>query len=215
MMQDPEVERKPTVFVIDDEPTMRDSLKFLLQSIGLSVECSASAAEFLAVLDPGRPGCIVSDVRMPGMSGLELLDQLRSRGMAMPLILITAHADVPMAVRALKAGAVDFIEKPFNDQVLLDSIQKALEDDGEARARESAVSEVRERLATLTPREREVLDLVVTGELSKVIASELGVSLKTVEAHRAKIMEKMKAESLAQLVTMVLRAEPDSPPALT
>jgi len=192
------------VFVVDDDPAMRDSLRFLISSIGLSVECFSSAEEFLQAYDPERAGCIVLDVRMPGISGLELQERLKQDRFAPPVLLITGHGDIPMAVRALKAGAVDFIEKPFSDQVLLERIQQALSVDADRRRMLSQIVSIEDRVSRLTTREREVFEIVVTGKPNKVIASDLGLSQKTVEVHRAHVMEKMRADSFADLVKMAV-----------
>lgn len=193
-----------TVFIIDDDEAVRDSLSWLMKSAGLSAETFASADAFLNHYREGRPGCLILDIRMPGMSGLELQSVLKERGYRLPIIIISGHADVPMAVRALKAGAFDFIEKPFNDELLLGLVQRAIEQDRSRREDMAAQDEWRARLDTLTPREREVLDLVVAGASNKQISVELGVSTKTVEAHRARVMEKLQAESLSHLVRMVI-----------
>jgi two-component system response regulator FixJ len=197
---------EPTVFVVDDDRAMRESLSWLLDSVGLRVRSYATAAEFLAEHDPAQPGCLVLDVRMPGMSGLDLQAELARRGVELPTIVITGHAEVSMAVRAVKAGAIDFIEKPFSDQLLLDRVRQALEIDLEAREVRRRREDARRRLATLTTREREVLNLVVAGKANKEIASALGVSPKTVEVHRAHVMSKMCADSLAELIRITLLA---------
>ena len=197
---------EPTVFVVDDDRAMRDSLSWLLDSVGLRVRSYATAAEFLADHDPAQPGCLVLDVRMPGMSGLDLQAELARRGVELPTIVITGHAEVSMAVRAVKAGALDFIEKPFSDQLLLDRVRQALEIDLEAREVRRRREDARRRLATLTAREREVLNLVVAGKANKEIASALGVSPKTVEVHRAHVMSKMCVDSLAELIRITLLA---------
>jgi FixJ family two-component response regulator len=204
---------RPKVFVVDDDDALRDSIVFLISSVGVDVESYASARDFLDRADLRGASCIITDVRMPGMSGLDFLDQLGRTLPGLPVILITGHADVPMAVRALKAGAFDFIPKPFNDQELLDTLQRALTRGERIQDWREDVTAIVERMDSLTPREKEVLHRVVKGQPNKVVASELGVSLKTVESHRAKVMEKMEAESLAELVRMVLRAE-TPPPAL-
>ncbi|MBT7443574.1 MAG: response regulator transcription factor [Methylococcales bacterium] len=195
---------KSTVFVVDDDDGMRDSLKYLIESVGHNVETFGSANAFLESSYPGRSGCLLLDVRMPGMSGLELQERLVNDQIALPIIIITGHGDVPMAVRAMQSGAFDFIEKPFNHQLLLDSIHRALEQDSIQRGEQAERAEVASRLALLTPREHEVMGMVVEGQPNKVIASQLGVSAKTVEAHRAKVMEKMQARSLPQLVRMAI-----------
>jgi RNA polymerase sigma factor (sigma-70 family) len=193
-----------TVFVIDDDPAVRESLQWLIESVGLNVETYSTAQEFLDAFDRDRPGCLVLDVRMPGISGLDLHDQLASQQIRIPVIIITGHADVPMAVRAMKAGVVDFIEKPFSDELLLDRIRAALELDAKIRVNQSHRTEVETYFAQLTPREREVMGLVVAGKSNKQIAAELGLSQKTVEVHRAHVMQKMHADSLAELVQMAV-----------
>ncbi len=197
-----------TVFIVDDDEAVRDSLSFLMQSVGLQTESFDSADSFLQANPVQRAGCMLLDIRMPGMSGLELQGLLEERDIRLPVIFISGHADVPMAVRALKAGAFDFVEKPFNDQLLLDCVQRAIEADRQQRQNDAQLGEWRARMATLTPRECEVMELVVDGAANKVISATLGVSLKTVEAHRARVMEKLKADSLSHLVRMsvVLKA---------
>lgn len=195
---------RPTIFVVDDDAAVRDALKLLLRSVGQPVETFASAQEFLDGYSEDRPGCLVLDIRMPGMSGLELQQKLNEKHSILPIIFITGHGDVPMAVEAMQAGAVDFIQKPFRDQDLIDRINQALEKDGSNRAALGERNDIRRRLETLTPREREVLDLVVHGKANKVIAGDLKLSQRTVEIHRARVMEKMQASSLAHLVRMVL-----------
>jgi len=196
--------KQSTVYVVDDDDAMRESLTWLIESVGLNVETYASADEFLESYYPGRPGCVLLDVRMPGMSGLELQGHLQKQQVTVPVIMITGHGDVPMAVRAMKSGAIDFIEKPFNDEQLLESIRNALAIDDTRRDEQSFKAEVASRLAQLTPRESEVMDMVTAGKSNKEIANSLGVSAKTVEAHRAKVMEKMEAGSLAELVRLVV-----------
>jgi FixJ family two-component response regulator len=196
----------PTVFVVDDDQAMRNSLKWLIESVSMQVETYDSATAFIQSYYPGRSGCILLDVRMPGMSGLELQEHLVSNQIAIPVIIITGHADVPMAVRAMKAGAVDFIEKPFNDEMLLESIRHALMLNEKQRDLQSQRAEIATRLARLTPREHEVMVMVTNGRANKEIATSLGVSAKTVEAHRARVMEKMEAGSLAELVRMAIHA---------
>jgi len=197
----------PTVFVIDDDEAVRSSLRLLLKSYGLEAQPCASAEEFLASHDADRPGCMVLDVRMPGMSGIELQQQLNARGATIPIVFITGHGDVPMAVEAMQAGAFDFLQKPFSDNDLIARVQRAIEHNATQRARLHTRNDTRDRLVTLTPRERDVLDLVVVGKANKVIAADLGLSQRTVEIHRARVMEKMDATSLAQLVRMVLDLE--------
>jgi FixJ family two-component response regulator len=195
---------EPTVFIVDDDAEVRAALKLLMQSVGLQVETFASAQEYLDRFDPERPGCLVLDIRMPGISGLELQERLSAEPLHPPIVMITGHGDVPMAVRAVQAGASDFIEKPFRDQVLLDSVHRAITQDAEGRGEASRIADIEKRLARLTPREREVLELVMAGDRNKVIASRLGVSQSTVEAHRAKVMEKMEAKTLSDLMRMAL-----------
>ena len=195
---------RPTIFVVDDDAAVRDALKLLLRSVGHAVETFGSAQEFLDAYSEDRPGCLVLDIRMPGMSGVELQQKLNEKHSILPIIFITGHGDVPMAVEAMQAGAVDFIQKPFRDQDLIDRINQALEKDSSNRAALGERNDIRRRLETLTPREREVLDLVVHGKANKVIAGDLKLSQRTVEIHRARVMEKMQASSLAHLVRMVL-----------
>lgn len=197
--------QNPTVFVIDDDAAVRDSLKYLIESVGHRVRTFASANEFLDACTPEHAGCILADVRMPGMSGLELQERLVARAILMPTIIITGHGDVAMAVRAMKAGALDFIEKPFSDQVLLDQIHVALERDIREREKRDRQRRIQDRFSLLSPRERTVMDKVVAGKSNKTIAAELGLSQKTVEVHRAHVMAKVKADSLAQLVHMALQ----------
>ena len=192
----------PTIFVIDDDQTLRGSLRWLLESMKLNVRTYASAREFLSSYDPAQPGCLVLDVRMPEISGLQLQEILTQRGIRIPVIMITGHGDIAMAVRAMKTGALDFIEKPFNDQELLDRVQQALAIDARQRREEAQRRVAIERLSLLTPREREVLEKVLLGNHNKTIAAELGISMKTVEAHRAKVMEKMGVRSAAELAGM-------------
>jgi two-component system, LuxR family, response regulator FixJ len=205
-------ERSPAVFIVDDDEAVRSSLRLLIKSVGLIPTALGSAREFLEKYDPAQPGCLVLDVRMPEMSGLELQEQLNRQGAVIPVIFITGHGDVPMAVEAMQAGAFDFLQKPFRDQDLIDRIQKALEKDRANRAVLNERSLIRERLESLTPREREVLEMVSSGKPNKIMAAELGVSQRTVEIHRARVMEKMGAASLAQLVRMVMDLEEKSAP---
>jgi len=196
-----------TVFIIDDDREVREALQLLMESVGLNVVSFDSANAYLEQFDAARPGCIILDVRMPGMSGLDLQNLLLEQPLCPPIIIITGHGDVPMAVRAVQAGAVDFIQKPFNDQALLDSVHRALEHDARQRGEASHIAEIKQKLSRLTPREREVLELVVQGLRNKLIASELSVSQSTVEAHRAKVMEKMEAKTLSDLMRMMLTLE--------
>jgi FixJ family two-component response regulator len=192
---------------VDNDEAVLDSLRMLMKSVGLNAECFRSAGEFLDAYDPERPGCLVLDVRMPGMSGIDLQERLASMHSMLPIIFITGHGDVEMAVHAMQAGAVDFVQKPFSDQVLLDRIQKTVAQD--ARNRESLCKrdEIVKCVAKLTPREKEVMEMVVAGNANKVIAIDLGVSERTVEIHRARVMKKMEAESLPHLVRMALEAK--------
>ena len=192
-----------TVFIVDDDPSIRVAMQALMDSVNLKHEILESADDFLAQFgDRQLPGCLVLDIRMPGLGGLELQDALIQRGNSIPIIFITGHGDVPMAVEAMQKGAVDFIQKPFRDQELLDRIHLALRTDEERRAEAERIDEVQSLIGRLTQREHEVFDLVVTGKPNKVIAYELGVSQRTVEIHRARVMEKMQARSLADLVRM-------------
>ena len=190
------------VFIVEDDPSMRAALKNLLRSVGLETKLFASASEFLENEPSETPSCLVLDVRLPGMSGLDLQKELANAGNPIPVIFITAHGDIPMSVRAMKAGAVEFLTKPFRDQDLLDAIQASLARDRSRRERESAVDELRQRLDSLTSRERELLPLVVSGRSNKEIAGEFGTSEVTVKVHRGNLMRKMQARSIADLVRM-------------
>jgi RNA polymerase sigma factor (sigma-70 family) len=193
-----------TVYVVDDDQAIRHAMELLMRSVGLNYEIFHSGDDFLAKHTNDRAGCLVLDIRMPGLGGLELQEKLNDMGSTLPIIFITGHGDVPMAVEAMQKGAVDFIQKPFRDQELLDRIGEALQTDQERRSVREEKSEVQGKIEKLTNRERQVLDLVVTGKPNKVIAYELGVSQRTVEIHRARVMEKMRAKSLADLVRMHL-----------
>ncbi len=190
------------VFVVDDDSSVREAIKSLIRSVGLSVETFETAQEFLRSKRPDAPGCVVLDVRLPGLSGLDLQRELAAHGISIPVIFITGHGDIPMSVRAMKAGALEFLTKPFRDQDLLDAIQQALERDRAARQQRTETAELRERSDSLTAREREVMSLVVSGLLNKQIAGELGTSEVTVKIHRSQVMKKMGAGSLAELVRM-------------
>lgn len=192
------------VFIVDDDDAVRASLGFLLKSVGIAATPLASAQAFLTAYDPLQPGCLLLDIRMPGMSGLELQQQLNLRGAINPVIFITGHGDVPMAVAAMKDGAFDFVQKPFRDQDLVDRVQRALARDQENRVVLSQYSKIRTRLESLTPREREVLELMTCGNSNKVMVADLGISQRTVEIHRARVMEKMEARSLAHAVRMMM-----------
>jgi len=194
----------PRVHIVDDDEAVRSSLRFLIRSVGLAAQPYESAQAFLESYDPRQPGCLLLDVRMPGMSGLDLQQELNQRGATIPVIFITGHGDVPMAVAAMQCGAFDFLQKPFRDQDLLDRVQRAMARDAESRGRLAARAEIRARLERLTPREREVMTLITSGKANKVVGADLGVSQRTVEIHRAHVMEKMGAGSLAELVRMVL-----------
>jgi two-component system, LuxR family, response regulator FixJ len=197
-------ERVPIVLIVDDDAAVRSSLRLLIKSVGLVPTVLESAHELLDKYDPAQPGCLVLDVRMPEMSGLELQERLNQLGAIIPVIFITGHGDVSMAVEAMQAGAFDFLQKPFRDQDLIDRIQRALEKDRTNRAVLAEQNLLRQRLELLTPREREVLEMVSSGKPNKIMAADLGVSQRTVEIHRARVMEKMGAASLAHLVRMVM-----------
>ena len=197
-----------TVFIVDDDAAVRDALQLLLRSVGLASEAYASADEFLACFDHDRPGCLLLDVRMPGISGLELQQRLKERMSSLPIIFLTAHGDIEMAVKAVKAGALDFIQKPFRDQDLIDKVHCAIREDAQSRSQIREATEIQSRIESLTPRERQLLEMVVAGRANKVIASDLNISQRTVEIHRARVMKKMKADSVTDLVRMVMRSEP-------
>ena len=201
------MKNEPAVFIVDDNQEVREALQLLMESVGLKVQSFSSAPEFLDQFDSSLPGCLVLDVRMPGMSGLDLQAKLAEEPLHPPVIIITGHGDVPMAVKAVQNGALDFIEKPFNDQALLDSVHRALEQDSQQRGEATILADLRTRYDRLTPREREVLERVVAGKRNKVIASEMYVSQSTVEAHRAKVMEKMEANTLSDLMRMTISLE--------
>jgi RNA polymerase sigma factor (sigma-70 family) len=191
-----------TVYVVDDDPSVRRAIKRLVESVGLEVELFESPQEFLSGRHPDVTSCLVLDIRLPGFSGLDFQRQLAQANIPIPIIFITAHGDIPMTVRAMKAGAVEFLTKPFRDQDLLDAIQAGLERDRERREREAEIVVLRERFESLTPREREILPLIVSGLLNKQIAAEIGTSETTVKVHRGQLMRKMAAESLPDLVRM-------------
>ena len=195
------------VFVVDDDPSIREAIKSLVSLVGLRVETFGSAQEFLRNERPDLPGCVVLDVELPGLSGLDLQRELASHGIKLPIIFITGYGDIPMSVRAMKAGAQEFLTKPFRDQDLLDAIQQALERDRAARQHQNEIAELRERFDALTTREREVMSLVVAGWLNKQIGFELEISEITVKIHRGRVMDKMGAQSLAELVRMTERLE--------
>ena len=194
---------EPTVFIVDDDSNFRKSLVWLVESVGLRTECYPAAREFLDAYDPSRPGCLVLDMRMPGMGGLDLLDEISARDIHIPIIVVTAYGDVPTAVRAMKSGAVDFVEKPFSHEFLLGRIQQCLEEDQQRQRKQAVSAEIEQRLSLLTPRQREVMDLVVAGKTSKEAALQLCISPKTVEHHRIKLMKKMQVTNVAQLIIIV------------
>jgi FixJ family two-component response regulator len=192
----------PTVFIVDDDRGMRQAIQDLVESVGLRAEAFATGQDFLRKQPTGGPSCLVLDVRLPQMSGLDFQRQLADTGVQIPIIFITAHGDIPMSVRALKSGAVEFLTKPFRDQDLLDAIQQALQSDSAAREQQTELHALKQRYQSLTVREREVMTLVVSGMLNKQIASELGASEATVKIHRGHVMEKMQAGSIVELVRM-------------
>lgn len=196
---------KPTAYVVDDDEAIRTLWRWLMESNGIAVQTFATAAEFIADYKAGGLACLVLDVRLPGMSGLELQEYLKREGIEIPIVFVSGHGDVPTAVSAIKGGAVDFIQKPFGYREVLSIIQRAFERDAQIREKRARRSVVAERIAALTEREREVMHRVVEGKLNKVIADELGISVKTVEFHRAKVMEKMGADSVAALVQLLMQ----------
>jgi len=196
------VAQPPVVFVVDDDPSMREAVQDLIASVGLEARGFASPRDFLEASRPDAPGCLVLDVRLPGSSGLAFQQELARAGVLLPVIFITGHGDIPMSVRAIKAGAVEFLTKPFRDQELLDAIDTAIERSRAQRQDAAALGDLRQRFAVLTPREREIMALVIVGRLNKQIAADLGVSEVTVKVHRGQIMRKMRAKSLPELVRM-------------
>ena len=205
-MQETE-EDKAIVFIVDDDASVRDSLRWLIESVQLQVQCFATAQEFLQGYQNQQTGCVVLDVRMPGLSGLDLQEELRQQGFVVPVIIITGHADVPMAVRAFKSGVFDFIEKPFNDQHLIDRIHQAIEKSRSQKVNIQRWQDARDRLQKLSSREVQVLDCIVSGSSNKTMARELDISVKTIETHRANLMSKMQAGSVSELVRIALLAE--------
>jgi RNA polymerase sigma factor (sigma-70 family) len=203
-------ETPPIVFVVDDDASVRDALKRLIRSVGLQVEVFASAQEFVQRRRPAVPGCLILDVRLPGVSGLDFQSQLAAANIGIPIIFISAHGDIPMSVRAMRGGAVDFLTKPFRDQDLLDSLHIALEQDRARLDREAELAVLRKRFDSLTPRERQVITMVVSGMPNKLIATQIGVAENTVKVHRSRAMEKMEAGSLAELVKMVGHITPSA-----
>ena len=204
-------EPPPVVYVIDDDASIRDALKSLIRSVGLHVELFGSAQDFPQRQRPNAPGCLVLDIRLPGISGLDFQRRLADANIRIPIIFITGHGDIPMSVRAMKAGAVEFLTKPFRDQELLDAIQLALERDRLRHQQESELAALQERFESLTPREREILPTVVSGRLNKQIAADMGISEITAKGHRASVMRKMQADSFADLVRMTGRLGLPSP----
>ena len=200
-------EQENTVYIVDDDPSVRHSLTWLIESVGQRVQTYASPSEFLHAYREGGAGCLILDVRMPEISGLDLQEQLMNNDFKLPIIIITGHADVPMAIRALKAGAFDFIEKPFNDQLLIERIQQAIEHCLNLAEKNQRRQKVIKMVSKLTTRERQVLDGVVSGKSNKIIAKELDISVKTIEVHRANLMAKMEANSLSDLIRKTLLAD--------
>lgn len=196
-----------TVFIVDDNAAVRDAIRWLVEQVGLTARTYGAAQEFLSAYRPGVRGCLVLDIRMPGMSGLDLQERLLKVGATLPIIFVTGHGDVPVTVRAMKAGAFDFLQKPFNDNMLLDAIFAAIRQSEEMRAEEERRAQAAQGLAALTAREREVLRLLRGGKSSKLIAADMGISVRTVEGHRANIMDKMNARTVGQLVEMVINAK--------
>ena len=203
----PDMQASALIFVVDDDPSLRSSLKFLMSSVGLQVESFDSADALLQRKLPDAPSCLVLDVRLRGLSGLDFQRELAARNCHMPIVFITGHGDIPMSVRAMKAGATEFLTKPFRDQDLLDAVRIALEKDQERRERKKEVSGLKERYNSLTPREQEVISMVVSGMLNKQIADQLGTAENTVKVHRSRAMEKMHAQSVAELVKMLGKLE--------
>jgi RNA polymerase sigma factor (sigma-70 family) len=195
--------RASVVFVVDDDPSVRSSLKFLLSSVGLQVESFESAETFLQRKPPDAPSCLVLDVRLRGLSGLDFQHELAARNIRIPIVFVTGHGDIPMSVRAMKAGAIEFLTKPYRDQDLLDAVRIALEQDRARREQERDLTDLQQRFDSLTPREQEVISMVVSGMLNKQIAGELGTAENTVKVHRSRAMEKMNAQSFADLVRMI------------
>lgn len=193
---------EPTVFIVDDDEAVQQSLNMLVETVGLNAQTYGRAEDFLNAYDPAQAGCLLLDIRMPGMSGLELQSKLAAEGINILIIIITGHGDVPMAVEAVKAGAVDFIEKPFRDQTLLDNIQKAIELDANIRRQQSNQADIEAKISLLTPRERQIMDLLLVGKSNKIIAYELGISQKTVDFHRLHILDKMGVDSVVELVRL-------------
>ena len=207
----PKISQQPTVFIVDDDPAIRFAMQALMDSVNISHEIYSSGDEFLENVDDQRPGCLVLDIRMPGLGGLELQEELLRRGSTIPIIFITGHGDIPMAVEAMKQGAIDFIRKPFRHQELLDRINEALTAEATGRAEKQNIDAIRQCFGDLTPRESEVFGRVSAGQANKVIAIELGISERTVEIHRSQVMRKMKARTLADLVRMRITLDREGP----
>ncbi len=199
----------PRVYIVEDDEAVRESLQLVLESVGRQVVPYDSARAFLADFDPDMAGCLVLDIRMPGMTGMELQRQLNERNSILPVIFVTGHGDVPMAVEAMQQGALDFVQKPYREQDLLDKIEHAMDVDQRNREQLQRRQEITERIASLTPRERDVMQLMIEGRANKVIAIDLDISQRTVEIHRARVMEKLQANSLAHLVRMAMAVDPD------
>jgi len=195
------------VWLVDDEADIRDAVSFLLGTAGFEVRTFASPAELLEQITPAHRGCLILDVRLPGMDGLELQARLREEGVTMPIVFISGHGDIPMAVRAVNAGAMDFLEKPFDDEALLERVEQALAQDREQAAHAEAVAQIERRLENLTPREREVMEHMLQGKLNKIIAADLGMSVRTVEVHRARVLEKLGVRNSSEMVRQVLSTE--------
>ncbi len=205
------MKKKPTVFIVDDDDGIREGLSLLLETVGQACELFESAVDFLEAYDPERGGCLVLDMRMPRMTGLDLQEHLLERGATLPIIFITGHGDIPMAVEAMRRGALDFIRKPFREQDLLDRINEALDVDAGKRREMHDRQQLRDRIASLSDREREVFDCVAEGKMNKVIALDLGISERTVEVHRSHVMKKLEARTLAQLVRIKLESDRPDP----
>lgn len=195
------------VWLVDDEADIRDAVSFLLGTAGFEARTFASPAELLEQITPEHRGCLILDVRLPGMDGLELQTRLRESGVTMPILFISGHGDIPMAVRAVNAGALDFLEKPFDDEALLERVEQALAQDREQAAHAEAVAQIERRLENLTPREREVMEHMLQGKLNKIIAADLGMSVRTVEVHRARVLEKLGVRNSSEMVRQVLSTE--------
>lgn len=202
---------KATVFIVDDNPAVRDAIRWLVEQVGLNARTFDSARDFLATYQPGMRGCLVLDIRMPGMSGIELQEKLAREHAHLPVIIVTGHGDVPVTVRAMKTGAFEFLQKPFNDHILVDAIQAALDKSAAIWEQEDKRNQASQSLAALTKREREILELLRHGKPNKVIAAALDLSVRTVEGHRANITEKMGVKSLGQLIELLLKSDPDKP----